>query len=392
MKENTELISSLGIGRPFWRLQQRLGLLGPDGLPALSTALTFAAAAWLPPALLSAAQGLAWSRTLGFRAFLLDFDAYVRFIVAVGTLILMERVGAKRGPALIRQFTDAGLVPPEEQSRFTTALQHAHRRGSSAVAEAFILGIAYTVSAVGLFLKVMELRESWMGSVVNGQLQFSLAGWWVLLLSMPLLWFLVFSWFWRFVVLTGLLWDISRLRLKLVATHPDRSGGIGFLTLYPALFSILVFALSSLTASGGLQVVLYAKWSLRSIAAPFAVWVVLVIIVFVGPLMVFAPALLRLKRRAMLEYGVLACEYNRAFERKWVGHGAAAVNALGTPDIQSLSDLINSYQSIRAMRLIPVGKEGLMPLLVAIGLPWVPVLATQVPLVDMLKTLAKALL
>jgi hypothetical protein len=44
---------SLVIGGPFYRLQQRMGLLGPDLLPPASTALLFATVAWLPPAVLS---------------------------------------------------------------------------------------------------------------------------------------------------------------------------------------------------------------------------------------------------------------------------------------------------------------------------------------------------
>ncbi len=58
MMNNTELASSIIIGGPFWRLQQRLGLLGPDGLPSVSAAIISAAVAWLPPALLSMTQGI----------------------------------------------------------------------------------------------------------------------------------------------------------------------------------------------------------------------------------------------------------------------------------------------------------------------------------------------
>jgi len=43
--------------------------------------------------------------------------------------------------------------------------------------------------------------------------------------------------------------DMARLRLRLAATHPDRSGGIGFLGQYPILFVGVVFALSCVAAS-----------------------------------------------------------------------------------------------------------------------------------------------
>jgi hypothetical protein len=307
-------------------------------------------------------------------------------------LVIMDRIAEERGAALIRQFSDAGLVRPEDRSRFTTALRRADRHSSSAFAEAIILGIAYGASALSLFVQVSELEEAWVGSMVAGHVQLAMAGWWTLLVSMPLFWFLVLRWFWRFIVLTRLLWDFANLNLYLIATHPDRSGGIGFLGLYPPMFAGLVFALSCVTASTALQVILFADWSLKSLAAPFLAWVVLVLVFFVAPLCVFAPALLRLKRRALLAYGVLASEHNRAFERKWVQGGKAGDGALGTPDVSSLTDLATAVQSIRSMRVIPAGIDAVLPLLIAIGLPWLAVVATQVPVMELLTVVVKTLL
>lgn len=65
MTDKADVKFSLVIGGPFYRLQERLGLLGPDLLPPLKTALFFALIAWLPLALLSMAQGTAWNEALG---------------------------------------------------------------------------------------------------------------------------------------------------------------------------------------------------------------------------------------------------------------------------------------------------------------------------------------
>ncbi len=390
--EKTEGATPIIIGGPFWRLQQRLGLLGPDGLPLASTALIFAAVAWLPPALLSVAQGTAWNETLGGRAFLLDPVPYARLIIGIAVLVITERIAKERGAALIRQFTNAGLVPPEERVGLTTALQSAQRRSSSPLAEAIILGLAYASSMIDAVAQVWEVRESWAGNLVDGHVQFSLAGWWALLVSVPLFYFLALRWFWRFVVLIRLLWDVSKLKLRLVATHRDLSGGIGFLGLYPLLFAGFVFAFSTVIASTALKLILYANFPPKSIAAPFVLLVVVVLVIFVGPLTVFMPALKRLKRQALLTYGVLACEHHRAFERKWINRGAVGVESLGAPEISSLADLTASVRTISDMRTIPAGKETVMPLLIATVVPWLPVVATQVPLVELLKTVAKGLL
>ena len=383
---------SLIVGGPFWRLQQRLGLLGSDRLPTVKTALLFAALAWLPPALLALLQGVALSETLGGRAFLLDFGAYARFIIAIMMLVVTERFADELDATLLRQVTDAGLVPPEEQAGFTASLQRADQRTSSVRGEAIMLSISYAVSVASLFLQVTELRGSWIGTLVNGRVWISSAGWWAMLVSMPLFWFLALRWLGRFVVLTLLLLDMARLRLQLAATHPDRSGGIGFLGQYPTLFAGVVFALSCVAASAALKEILFAGQDLTSVAAPFLMWVALVLIISVGPLTVFVPGLLRLKRHALLEYGAFACEHNRAFETKWIRREQDGRDALGSPDISSLSDLTTVVQSIRAMRVFPVGTETLVPLLIATGMPWLAVVATSVLLAELFKTVVKALL
>jgi hypothetical protein len=383
---------SLLIGGPFWRLQKRLGLLGPDRLPTVKTAVLFAAVAWLPPALLALLQGVALSETLGGRAFLHDFGAYARFIIAIMMFVVTERFADNRDAALLRQVNDAGLVPPEEQAGFTALLQRADQRTNSARGEALMLCVSYAVSVASLFLQVTELRDSWIGTLVDGRIRISSAGWWALLVSMPLFWFLALRWLWRFVVLTLLLLDMARLRLRLAATHPDRSGGIGFLGQYPTLFVGVAFALSCVAASAALREILFAGQDLLSIVAPFLLWVALVLIILVGPLTVFVPALLRLKRHALLEYGAFAFEHNRSFETKWIRREPDGRDALGTPDISSLSDLTAVVQSIRAMRVFPVGTETLVPLLIATALPWLAVVATSVPLAELLKTVVKALL
>jgi hypothetical protein len=47
--------------------------------------------------------------------------------------------------------------------------------------------------------------------------------------SLPLFWFLLGRWVWRFVTWGLMLRDIARCDLRLVATHADRCGGIAFI-------------------------------------------------------------------------------------------------------------------------------------------------------------------
>jgi hypothetical protein len=392
MAEQTDSKFSLVIGGPFYRMQDRLGLLGPDLLPPIRTAIIFVALAWLPLALLSAAQGMAWNASLGKHSFLLDYTVHARFIISIFMFVMMERSAEKRIAMLIRQFFDSGLVRAEDRPRFQQALRRADEHSGSTLAELAILALAYAISVKGVLVYIAVLHESWPIHLVDGRMHLSPAGWWTLLISQPLFWFLLLRWLWRFVVWTMLLRDISRFDLRLVATHPDQSGGVGFLGLFPPTFTALVFALSCVTASLALEEIMFAGATLQSMAAFFGGWLVLVVLIFVGPLLVFAAPLARLQRSALLQYGSLASYHNRTFEKRWLLGEKTGEDTLGSADISSLSDMGTCFQQVRSMRPIPAGKETFLPLVIATCLPWLAVVLTQIPFVDILKAVAQSLL
>ena len=59
-----------------------------------------------------------------------------------------------------------------------------------------------------------------------------------------------------------------------------------------------------------------------------------------GPLLMFAPNLMRTRLAWLRDYGMLATRYNRAFHEKWImGKAPADEPLLGSADIQSLADL-----------------------------------------------------
>ncbi len=57
-------------------------------------------------------------------------------------------------------------------------------------------------------------------------MRFSLAGWWHLLVSLPLLLILFFGWIWRLALWARFLFLMSRLNLRLIPAHPDNVGGL----------------------------------------------------------------------------------------------------------------------------------------------------------------------
>ena len=65
---------------------------------------------------------------------------------------------------------------------------------------------------------------------------------------------------------------------------------------------------------------------------------------------------------------------------------------LGSADIQSLADLGNSFGLIREMRLFPFSQQQILQIAVSASLPGLPLIFLVMPVGELLKLLAGALL
>lgn len=68
------------------------------------------------------------------------------------------------------------------------------------------------------------------------QLHLTYAGYWHAFVSIPIFQFILVRWYLRLFIWFQFLWRVSRLNLRLIATHPDRAAGIGFLAASPLPF------------------------------------------------------------------------------------------------------------------------------------------------------------
>src|SRR5204863_3174377 len=89
---------------------------------------------------------------------------------------------------------------------------------------------------------------TWYAAPSSGGVKLSLAGVWYGFVSMPIFQFLLFRWYFRLLIWMRFLWQISRIELSLVPTHPDRVGGLGFLSQTVYAFMPVLFAHGALLA------------------------------------------------------------------------------------------------------------------------------------------------
>jgi hypothetical protein len=150
--------------------------------------------------------------------------------------------------------------------------------------------------------------------------------------------------------------------------------------------------LSSVLAAAIANRILFCGAQLEEFEVTYITAMVLLLLLLALPLMTFAPKLIRLKQDGLIRYGALASQYTQQFDSKWVdGRGTSEEPLLGAADIQSLADLGNSYELIRKMRVVPIALKDFIAIALPGVIPALPLLATVMPVSEILKGILRLL-
>jgi hypothetical protein len=325
--------------------------------------------------------------------FFYDMDAHVRFLVALPLLLVAELVVHQRIRLTVRQFIERGIVPPQARPVFEDIIGSAMRLRNSMVIEILLIVLVLTAGHY-LWSSQMALEAAtWYAAVVDGQHRYSLAGYWYAYVSIPVFQFLLLRWYFRIFIWARFLWQVSRMDLHLVPTHPDRAAGLGFLGGSTAAFMPLLLSQGALLAGQIANHIFYEGKTLLDFKPEIVAAVVFLLLLVLGPLCVFAPRLAQVKRQGLLEYGTLASRYVDEFDQKWL-RGAVPQDEplVGSGDIQSLNDLAGSFEVVNSMRPFPFSKTIVLQTAIAALIPLLPLALTMISLEDMVKRLLGILL
>jgi hypothetical protein len=383
---------SIVIGGPLFQALRRTHLTG-DALELVRRrVVAFALIAWLPLFVLSILDGKAWGDAVAV-PFLYDIDAHVRFLVALPLLIVAELVVYQRMRTVVAQFITLGLVPAAVRERFDAAITSAMRLRNSVVAEVMLIVLVYGVGIWVVWRHYAALvTPTWYGLPEGGELRLQLAGWWYLLVSLPLFQFVLVRWYFRLFIWARFLWQVSRLDLAYAPMHPDRNGGIGFLSGIAYAFAPLLLAQGALLAGMIANHIFFEGAKLVAFKLEIAAFVAIMVGVVLAPLLVFIPPLARAKRAGAREYRHLAKRYIDEFEAKWLRGAVPRDEPLvGSADIQSLADMGNSFEVVRSMSIVPITRGAFVQLIVVTLLPVAPLLLTMISPEELLGQVLKAL-
>lgn len=377
-KMENDIDFSLVLGGPIYRLYLWTGLAKKPLLQYRRRIVVICLFAWLPLLLLTIFTGIAFS---GVEVpFLYDIDVHVRFLISLALLIFSEVVMHERLQLIVQQFLNCNIIPLDQMKKFNSLITSVNQLTNSTMVEVFIL-IFVVITGHWISQEYFPFAVSaWYGSKVNNVIHLSLPGYWYAFISLPFFQFMILRWYYRIAIWYRFLWQVSRLPLQLNSLHPDRAGGIGFLANSVYAFEPLLLAHSVLLAG----MIFNRIWNAGASPAQFKVEIVSIMVFLIilplSPLMFFMFSLIKTKRNGTFEYATVANRYVNIFRKKWIdSESKNDESLLGTPDIQSLADLTNSFTVSAQMRIVPFGRGSIISIVILTALPLLPLIFTIMP-------------
>ena len=370
-------------GGPLFELLQRARLVRECQLCTVRASLLQAVVALGPLLLLAALERAGTGR---LDPMLSDLSVYARFIVAVPLILVAERSMHVRCMRTIERFARGTFALDEQMTALERSLRRAMRLRDLRTVEIVLLVLAVLggqAALWGVAGSAGYVESARVGRVTVAQI-------WYSLVALPFFQFMLARWLWRWALWSRVLWDISRLRLQLVPTHPDHAGGIRLLSDPTFAFAWFASGASSVLASAWATRLLRGDTELSALALPFSFVAVTAALVVYGPLLIFVPLMVRQRFEGIRSYGRVALAHSRLFHRRWV-EGEIDDSLLGSPDISSLADLTTAYESLEKMRVVPFGPRSVAAVAIGLVTPMLPLVAIHIPVPELLLRIGKTL-
>lgn len=370
---------------PIRRLQQAVGLLPKRGLGLVRRAIVLALLTWLPVAL------WAWMKKRAFpgaleEPLLAHYGVHVRCLVAIPLFIIAEGTVQAATRRLLNQFVRRGVVV--DPAALEAVVESVHRVRRHPLPWAIIGLLTLLMLLAPTLHPLHELQ--WANTAVP-TVSLGFGGWWYLYVSRGIYISLALVWLWRLGLLTILLRRIARMELSLVPTHPDRFGGLGFLTHLPVAFAPVILALSAVMSSGWAHQVVYHELALAALRVPAVFFILLMMILFMAPVLVFTPVLAAARRSGLEDYGALMARHGRLVRQRWVEGREVSDDLLQAPEIGPVADTIAMFDAVTRLQPFLMNRQSFAVVLLAAIIPMIVVISLKVPIAQVLGQLLKAL-
>lgn len=337
----------------------RIGSRRPRHL--LYRSLILSGSTWGMLAFFATCQGLYGTQITGSN-FFADFAAYAQFLLALPIFVVAEAIIVLHTREAAKAFLSSGVVQPQHVDDIECVHRTVARLRRLPGADFSLIGLAYVLAyyTIGPELgwpgmPMIAEPDTWHSIVEGNVRRLTVAGGWAMFFALPLLNYWWLRWIWKIAIWTWYLYRISRMRLMLVASHPDRTGGIGFVSRVQARFAWIIFAygISNVAAVVAYKIgVEGVSMAVMSVWGPVVGFILLAPLLFTLPLFMFTKQLFRTKKRALRIYRRLATERARLLEKQWLNIGARQL-ASGQPDLEQHTSFSTMFSDIERMRIVP---------------------------------------
>jgi hypothetical protein len=389
MTKHETLELSLFEEGPFSKTARVLGLIkfaDPGFAPRILLSI---AVTWLPMLILAVLGGQ-WAAGAAHQSLMKDIAVYTKFFVALPVLIFACSQMRPSLERMMRHFLGAGVVREQDRERFIDRLDAALKMRDSKWVKGIILLWIYASTAFYIFTAVPGMPDTWRTVDTATGRSLSWAGFWHFCVAFPIYQFAAFTLLYRIILWWGLLWRISRFNLRIFPAHPDGAGGLGFLSLSLPPFALVAFAISSAMAGSLADLILWGHASIQTHLYVVATLLLILLVLFCGPLLFFIAPLAKAKREGIYKHGALSRHQLGEFEEKWVESPYTKKEGmLSEPDFSVTVDLSGVVSKAYEMKTIPFSPYDMIPLAVGMLLPFVPVVLLEVPLKEIVVALIK---
>lgn len=384
MDETGKLQEFSLIGGPLHRLGRRVGLVrGKANSAPLGLML-----GWIPWLILVA---LAMIEGAADKLFSLSLIAgHARLLIVIPLFFMCETSLDSRLTEFVRMIARSGIVSGKELPALAFEVARARRWNDSWLPEAVCLlaTAIMSLSAAQLHMvgKTSALHSTHLLAAAP------LTGLWYWLFCLPLFRFLMLRWLWRIVLWWFFLWRVSKLDLRLVATHPDGVAGLGYLEVVQIHFTPLVLAISIVVSASFAEEISTGESAFEVVYPALAFTLLMDLALFLGPPCVFFFKLRNCQENGLSDYMAFAERYVSEFQRKWLNAEPGSQEPLlGTADLQSLADLSNSVAIVRNMRWAPISARLATAIVAAALAPMLPLYFFKYPVAKVAEAIFRKL-
>ena len=371
------------LGGPLHRFGVRFGLVR-RGTNCAPMGALFGVLPWFVLSVMAALEGR------GEALFSLEaVSVHVRLLVAIPLFFLCEAGLDPRVTTFVREIVDAGLVSDRELPELQRQIEHSSRRKDGWQTDAGCFAVAIASELFGPKLALTSM----MPSLHQNPALWTWSGEWYWLVCIPLFRFLLLRLLCRLWLWCSFLWRLSRLDLRLLPAHPDRTGGLGYLEVVQVYYWPLLLAISAVQSASLAQEVASGVRAIKLPVQEIGVMLGTEALLVLGPLVLFTPRLWACRTQGLSDYAAFASKYVRAFDDKWLRPqlSGSGEPLLGTPDLQSLADLAGSIDVVRSMRWAPIGPRLLVGVACVALMPVLPLVLFKYPLAELVTAFVRQL-